>query len=179
MICIMDNSDPFEMKWAHPNDVACYAALIDRTDLLTVLRHVRAPQSPVLEAMIVRRREDLAKVAALFAPQIPEAQSPGAIDARIRRMEEMYNQNLIALATSSKFAWPKPRPEFSVNIDRIHPGSACDVVYLEPYYLVHSPTIELTLDHRDRTRSPIAPESANNKERESERKKSPGPELGR
>ncbi len=148
----MNISHLTESQWAHPKDVAVYAAQIDRADVSSVLRYVRAPHSPIQDAMIVRRREDLPKVAALLSPRVPDACTPAAMNARSRRLETMFNERLIGLGVSSQIKGPKPCAGFSVSLERLNPDTACDVIRLAPFYVVHSPVIEWALDLGDRTR---------------------------
>jgi hypothetical protein len=111
-------------------------ALIDPTDFGTIQRYLRHPQSPIDHLLHVRSRDMLAPLAEELANTDPGSVAPWEFpDAVERRLREG------SLLLSSRFPLGLSNPGQRVAAATIPPSAACEVIYLPPFCLVHTPRL--------------------------------------
>ncbi len=112
-----------------------YETFIDPTNIATVASYLRNPRSPIFFVLHVRERTLLAPLAAELDATMDQP-SPTGLEA-IAVVERHIRERAIMLS-------PRPTGQpvdarVAIDIATI-PGSAnCEVIYLPPFYLAHTP----------------------------------------
>ena len=129
-----------------------YASLIDLTEFRTVQQYVMAPNSPIVFALHVRNKPMLAQLADQLGPLI--SQGGDANEHKLTALlTNLMNQG--DLLFSSRHPMASPYSGHTIPISSI-PATACSsVIYLPPFYLVHTP-VALGLFERPLTREHVA-----------------------
>lgn len=111
--------------------VAFYRAQIDPTEFKTVVDYLHGPRSPIQYLLHVREPAMLAELA---------AQLEGAIQAS-QPLEPLVLARLRegSLKISSRQPLSLPISGAQVDPAQVPARAACEVIYLPPFYLVHTP----------------------------------------
>jgi hypothetical protein len=117
--------------------VLFYESLIDGIDFGTIAGYLRNPRSPIQFLLHVKERSMLAHLAELITREfegsfLPGGQLPTEIEDLIQTGSlKLSTRDGIGSETASHF----------VSAFEIDPSAPCDVIYLEPFYLVHTPSL--------------------------------------
>jgi hypothetical protein len=126
-----------------------YESRIDPTDLATVARYLRDPTSPIHYVLHVRDRAFLAPLAAELDAKMTQ---PGAIGRDVLAVVEQRARER-ALVISPRPSGPPVDTRLVVDLATLPGAARCDVIYLPPFYLAHTPGLfEGTL-----VRHPVTP----------------------
>ena len=116
------------------DDTLSYAALIDPTDFGTVAAYLRNPRSPINYLVHVRSYDMLAPLAAELAHVDPRTVPPWEFPEPVaRRLPEG------SLLLSARYPLHRSEPKQLVEATAVSRQASCQVIYLPPYYLVHTP----------------------------------------
>ena len=112
-----------------------YETLIDPTNIATVASYLRNPRSPIHFVLHVRDRALLAPLAAELAAQMEQPSTTmhevlATVDRHLRERAIMVSPR------------PSPQPvdaRVAVDIATLPAEAHCEVIYLPPFYLAHTP----------------------------------------
>ena len=110
-----------------------YESLIDFTNIATVARYLRQPQALIQTVVHVRERALLALLAEELAANLDHPVLPSL------RLAGVIRRHAAAGAVRlSGQPLPAVRTEL-VDLASLPPATNCAVIYLPPFYLVHTP----------------------------------------
>ena len=125
-----------------------YEARIDPTDFGTMAGYLRHPQSPIDCLLHVRDRSMLAPLAENLERALQRESGP-AVRAEVRRLldDGLKKGDLLI---SPRRLLPQLEPRQYVDASTVPAKAGCEVLYLPPFYLVHTPGLfEGTLKRRE------------------------------
>jgi hypothetical protein len=112
-----------------------YASLIDPTNFGTVARYLHHPQAPIHFVLHVKETSMLADLAAKLDAAMAGAQGrPVALGPILNPLFEDGS-----LRISSRHEFRASDPRHVVPVTSIPSLASCQVIYLPPFYLVHTP----------------------------------------
>ena len=108
-----------------------YEGFIDGTQFSVVANYLESPRSPICFLLHVKEEAQLTELAAQPEPVLD---SP-------HRMREVLDSQLRdgTLQISSRMPLPESFPGNRVDPKMIQPTADCKVIWMEPFYLVHTP----------------------------------------
>ena len=115
--------------------MALYEALIDPANFGLIADYLRAPHSAINYILHVRSRSMLSEVAARLS-QTNQLGSD-ATEAVTKLIEGLFREG--ALLISSRWPVSLSDPRCLVEASQIPRSTACEVLYLPPFYLAHTP----------------------------------------
>lgn len=111
-----------------------YQSLIDPTNFGIVADYLRSPKSPIEHVLHVKDRLMLARL----AEHLDQAmQDPDAARTVSVLIDGFIKEGLLLI--SSRHPLELSDPSRLVTASNVPRSSACDVIYLPPFYLVHTP----------------------------------------
>lgn len=147
---------------------------VDGTWFGLMAGYLRSPRSPIEYLVHVKDRERLAEVADRIDRDL--AQGGGQAGHLTHSVEALVCEG--AAKVSSRHPVANLDPDAVVDPERIRSSASCDVLYLPPYYVVHTPGLfegELTMEERGRKAQSAAP-TAPSREQTAGISKDEGPE---
>ena len=147
---------------------------VDGTWFGLMAGYLRSPRSPIEYLVHVKDRERLAEVADRIDRDL--AQGGGQSGQLTPSVEALVGEG--AAKVSSRHPVANLDPDAVVDPERIRSSASCDVLYLPPYYVVHTPGLfegELTMEERGTKAQSSAP-SAPSREQTAGISKDEGPE---
>ena len=129
--------------------ISYYQGQIDMTQFGIVANYLTSPRSPIAHVLHVRDPSMLARLAA----QLEAAMSAGpAAEARVREVIVPLLQDG-SLKVSSRERQESPVEGAVVDPAGIPPRARCQVIYLPPFYLVHTAGLFEGTLHANKSRS--------------------------
>jgi hypothetical protein len=112
-----------------------YETLIDPTNIATVASYLRNPRSPIHFLLNVRERALLAPLAAELAAQMEQPSTTG------REVTAAVEQHLMdrAILLSPRPSRKPVNARVAIDIATLPAEANCEVIYLPPFYLAHTP----------------------------------------
>ena len=129
---------------------------VDGTWFGLMAGYLRSPRSPIEYLVHVKDRERLAEVADRIDRDL--AQGAGQAGHLTPSVEALVGEG--AAKVSSRHPVANLDPDAVVDPERIRSSASCDVLYLPPYYVVHTPGLfegELTMEERGTKAQSSAP----------------------
>jgi hypothetical protein len=112
-----------------------FESLIDATDFGTVAAYLRNPRSPIHTALHVSDRRMLAPLAQELAVA---AETPSIAGAHgLLLLRRLLSEDALRVSSRDSLGWCPPISV--VDVSTIPQAARCDVIYLPPFYLVHTP----------------------------------------
>ncbi|MHC1763411.1 MAG: hypothetical protein AB9869_03755 [Verrucomicrobiia bacterium] len=112
-----------------------FEELIDRTEFGTVAGYLRRPNSPIQYALHVKERDQLALLAEVLDRELERGGFGNGHMPEV--LHEMFAKG--TLRYSSHEDQESPADPCRISALAIAPTAQCEVIYLEPFYLVHTP----------------------------------------
>ena len=112
-----------------------YATLIDPTDLGTVASYLRNPHTPIHLVLHVRERASLAPLAVELDAKLNQS---GATGREVLAVIEQHVRARALLLSPRPSGQPLD-PQVGIDLDTLPATALCDVIYLPPFYLAHTP----------------------------------------
>jgi hypothetical protein len=112
-----------------------FESLIDPTDFGTVAAYLRNPRSPIETVLHVRDRRMLATLAQALAVNAELPSGAGADGPLLVR--RLLSEDALRVSSRARLGWCPPTSV--VDVSTIPSAAGCDVIYLPPFYLVHTP----------------------------------------
>lgn len=147
---------------------------VDGTWFGLMAGYLRSPRSPIEYLVHVKDRERLAEVADRIDRDL--ARGGGQAGHLTPSVEALVGEG--AAKVSSRHPVANLDPDAVVDPERIRSSASCDVLYLPPYYVVHTPGLfegELTMEERG-TKAQSSASSATSREQTAGISKDEGPE---
>jgi hypothetical protein len=112
-----------------------FESFIDATDFGTVAAYLRNPRSPIHTVLHVRDRRMLATLAEELTVAAETPSGAGAHGPLLVR--RLLAEDAMRVSSRDRLGWC---PQTSlVDVSTIPSAARCDVIYLPPFYLVHTP----------------------------------------
>lgn len=133
-----------------------WEAAVDSTWFGLMAGYLRSPRSPIEYLVHVKDRERLGEVANRIESELAHAGGNGEPPRLVPSVVEMVGEGAVRI--SSRHPVENLDPNTTVDPDRIRSSASCEVVYLPPYYVAHTPGLfegEVTVKERP-TQGPSA-----------------------
>ena len=153
-----------------------WEGLVDPTWFGLIAGYLRSPRSPIEYLVHVKDRDRLSEVADRIDGDL--AQGDGQPQRLTPSVEELVGEG--AVKVSPRHPVEDLDPGATVDPERIRSSASCDVLYLPPYYVLHTPGLfegELTVKERA-THAQSAGSGGSSMERNAGRTKDDGHEQG-
>jgi hypothetical protein len=121
-----------------------WEGLVDPTWFGLIAGYLRSPRSPIEYLVHVKDRDRLSEVADRIDGDL--AHGDGQPHRLTPSVEELVGEG--AVKVSSRRPVEDIDPDATVDPERIRSSASCDVLYLPPYYVLHTPGLfegELTV----------------------------------
>jgi hypothetical protein len=116
------------------NARAHYEAMIDGIDFGTIARYLQHPASPIHCLLHLKDRSMLAPVAAVLERELEAgAFYNGLVPETI---SNLIKDGLLKVSMREDDG---PKVPHYISAKSVNPAARCEVIYLEPFYLVHTP----------------------------------------
>ena len=112
-----------------------YESLIDRAPFDQIAGYLHSDSYPIYFLLHVKQRQDLANIADML-DRVP-FESSSLIPGLPKFADQMLRDG--SLKVSSRFRLPQVDRTWGVDPKRVRQETNCEVIYAEPYYLVHTP----------------------------------------
>lgn len=150
---------------------------VDSTWFGLMAGYLRSPRSPIEYLVHVKDRDRLGEVAGRIDRDLAQVDGDGEPHRIVSSVEELAGEG--AVKVSSRRPVENLDPGATVDPERIRSSASCDVVYLPPYYVAHTPGLfegELTVKERPTQDQSVA--SPGSSQTTAQRTKDEGHEQG-
>jgi hypothetical protein len=113
-----------------------YESLVDGTNFGLVADYLKSPRSPIEALLHIKDKTLLPKVAEELERELQSGVEPGHLPQVIGRMLEEG-----AMKLSLRQGFTSSDPRILIDAASVPRLSYCQVIYLPPFYLVHTPDL--------------------------------------
>ena len=117
------------------NDKIRWEGLIDSTWFGMVAGYLKSPTSPITHLIHVKDREMLRDVAQLIHDDLMAGAA--SVEDLSSKIQDQFAEG--SLKASARSGMADVTPENSVDPSTVRTSASCEVLWVEPFYVVHTP----------------------------------------